>query len=100
MRGKTKRTPRHRRSRPPITPRALALFAQMHELEAQCTRSDDLECSACEKWHELGYQLHHELRLRPWELAIPVWPDDGDGSFCWRQAHQRYVMLAAALSRQ
>jgi hypothetical protein len=79
----TKRTPIGRSSTPQLTPRAIAAFRRMRELEEQCTcepvdpeRYWELRpCAACDAWWREHWILHQEFGCRPWEFPCIREPD-------------------------
>jgi hypothetical protein len=75
----TNRTPIQRPALTMISPRALALFAELERARrarlraVDCTISEQglctTDCRACRAWSDAHNQLHVELRLQPWQ-----WP--------------------------
>src|SRR5262245_35832535 len=68
----TTRTPIKRVTRRRITPKAIAIFRQMLNLEQQCCCPDAAlsKCDACKDWWRHHNALHDELRLKPWEWPV------------------------------
>jgi hypothetical protein len=98
--NKTKRFPIRRHTRPPITPRAVEVYAAMKPLKARCTCGPDdppSSCPACEEWYRLLMVVHTELRARPWEIPC-ICEDDGDGSRWAKTKHARYLALERAIA--
>jgi hypothetical protein len=84
----TKRVPRRRPPKRPISPRAVELFAQM---EAPGLSS--------EKWWSLHSQLHDELRCRPWEFPCIEDLATGNPEPAGTYNHQRWRPDEAARRR-
>jgi hypothetical protein len=75
-----------------ITAKALSLFDTMEELAERCSCTDVVrECDACREWWNQHSELHHELKLRPWE-----WPAYSDFADDDPQAMARYRALKTA----
>jgi hypothetical protein len=77
MMAGTKRTPLSRQYRPSITPRAVALFAEMRALVCTCEPRDwsgeywkHEPCNACRQWWTLHARLHRELGARLWDWPV------------------------------
>jgi hypothetical protein len=77
----TTRTPIDRPGRVQVTPRAVALWEQMQQVECTCTPRDwsryweHQRCDGCEEQNRLRRAIHVELRLPPWEIPAVMPPD-------------------------
>jgi hypothetical protein len=75
-----------------ITQRAVDIFDNMEALAQSCEPACiNSECDACKEWWNRHSELHHELKLRPWE-----WPAYSDFADDDPQAMARYRALKAA----
>jgi hypothetical protein len=103
----TKRVPIARQSNLQVTPRAMELFeaaekARSKRRGASCIVGPyghcNMECPACQAWHDAHSQLHRGLGLRPWQWpCLPInpfppgsinsrgWSPEGEELELWQQ---------------
>jgi hypothetical protein len=84
----------------PFTPRAVELFQRLKRTMTKCTCTESIisagACVACKTADQLQWDLHRELKLKPWDDLAVVPPD---GWKWWQDADalRRWYELEAAL---
>jgi hypothetical protein len=85
-----------------ISDKAIKLFETLlyHWANCECPRKAGLhaECDHCQIANAVEWELHHELKLKPWEWPSVREPDadDEEPRSNYREAEERYLALKVA----
>jgi hypothetical protein len=89
-----------------LTPRSVELFRTMMAQRCSCSvLADDHQCAGCREYKRLSWELHDELKLKPWEgCPTVIHPDEepthprssGAGNWQRRRGRQLYRELCKA----